>query len=90
MLSPYVGESFTAPTVGKKLTYRLKKEQGRWNEKSPHYRYTFEQVSHELITEEAQGGLVLEEPYTSSGSYEPDLEQYQPRTLICHDAAKRI
>ncbi len=82
MLSPYVGESFTAPTVGKKLTYRLKKEQGRWNEESPHYRYTFEQIAYEVITEEAQGGLVLEKSSASTDFYEPDLEQFQPRTDV--------
>lgn len=60
MLTPYVGESFTAFTLGKKLTYRLKKEQGRWDETSPHYRYTFEEIAHEAISEEAQGDLVLE------------------------------
>lgn len=80
MLSPYVGESFTAVTLGKRLTYRLKKEQGRWNEEFPHYRYTFDQIAQEAITEEAQGGLVLEECAAKTDFFEPDLVQFQPRT----------
>jgi hypothetical protein len=82
MLKPYVGESFTAVTLGKRITYRLKKEESRWDENFPHYRYTFEEIAHEAITEEAQGDLVLEEPSTSNYLDEPDLEQYQPRTEL--------
>ena len=61
LLSAYVGECFTAVTPHRKITYRLKKEQGRWDEKYPHFRYTFEVIGQEAVAEGAFGGLVLEE-----------------------------
>ena len=47
LLSPYVGETFEARTAAERFTYRLKKEQGRFDEPHPHYRYTFEEIGRE-------------------------------------------
>lgn len=80
ILTPYVGETFVAPTMGKRITYRLKKDQGRWDGESPHYRYTFERIAEETITDDATNGLVLEESSANDGVYATDLEQFQPRT----------
>lgn len=72
--------------------YRLMRKQGRFDEQYPHFRYAFEEVSREPVTEDAVGGLVLEE---SSRSEEPstrriarddmfkdaDLSEYEPEVL---------
>ena len=40
-LSPYVGETFVAQTATERITYQLKKQQGRFGDKLPHNRYWF-------------------------------------------------
>jgi len=59
-LSSHVGEMFTVRTASAKITYLLKKEQGRWGESYPHHRYHFAEISREAAGEESYG-LVLEE-----------------------------
>jgi hypothetical protein len=61
----YAGETFTIHTPGdigwEKVTYRLAKKQGRFDEPHPHFRYLFEEVSREAVTKEPQG-MELEMP----------------------------
>ena len=47
VLSPYVGETFVARTSSEKMTYRLRKQEGRFGEPYPHFRYSFEEVGRE-------------------------------------------
>jgi hypothetical protein len=65
LFKKYEQETFTVHTPGDvgyhKITFRLVKRQGRFAEAHPHYRYIFEEVSRESVTEEPQG-LVLERP----------------------------
>ncbi|HQZ63794.1 MAG TPA: hypothetical protein PLY87_01905 [Planctomycetaceae bacterium] len=60
-LKPYIGETFTAVTATNKITYRLQKEQGRFGEKHPHFRYIFEQTDRQAVVKQDLEGLVLEE-----------------------------
>jgi hypothetical protein len=55
-LSRYVGETFTATTPTQKITNWLVKEQRRWGGESPHFRYTFAEVTREPAPEDASGG----------------------------------
>ena len=91
-LAPFVGETFTATTASDRILYRLKRKQGRFEEQYPHFRYAFEEFSREPVTEDAVGGLVLEEasrheePSTRSiasdeTSDDAGLTQYQPEVL---------
>jgi hypothetical protein len=93
-LTPYVGESFTARTATERITFRLKKEQGRFGESFPHNRYSFEEVKREPVSENDLGGVVLEEASRSpSPAPEPlrhhrdeinqphDWEQYEPKRV---------
>jgi hypothetical protein len=65
LFKKYAQETFTVHTPGdvgyEAITFRLVKRQGRFDEAHPHYRYIFEEVSRESVTEEPQG-LVLERP----------------------------
>ena len=84
MLSPYVGETFEAKTVAERITYRLKKEQSRFGEPHPHYRYTFEEVGREAIDNDASHGPVLEESPVGSDplAFEDfSLDEYTPEEL---------
>jgi len=77
-LRPYVGERFIAATATEKITYLLKKESKRWEGDSPHFRYMFEEVGREAVSEDAVGGLVLESPASSSNLLvpeDPDLRE---------------
>jgi hypothetical protein len=60
-LSPYVDETFTARNATDRITYRLKKQERRFGERSPHYRYGFEEVKRERVSANDLGGVVLEE-----------------------------
>lgn len=83
-LSPYVGESFTARTAAERITYRLKKQEGRYGEPHPHYRYSFEEVKREAIKDNVPNGPVLEEHSGTGGFRFPDnsdLEQFQPEVI---------
>ncbi len=80
-LRPFVGETFTVCTAAEKITYRLKKESKRWDDEHPHYRYTFEEIGREVVTEEPHG-LVLEERVASSNHYRPNFDHIQPRTEL--------
>lgn len=66
MLRPYVGETFTARTATEQIRYRLKKEQGRWEESFPHFRYTFEEIGREPLADEPQGLVLEEKPAVSN------------------------
>ena len=83
-LSPFVGETFSARTASEQITYRLKKQEGRFGETHPHFRYTFEEVAREAVTEDAPTGLVLEER-CGSGDYllveDPDLNDYKSEPI---------
>ncbi len=59
-VSPYVGETFRVSTPTEILAYRLEKQQSRFDEKYPHYRYAFVELSRSPMVGE-QTGLVLEE-----------------------------
>ena len=64
-LSPRVGETFTASTATEEITYELKKEQGRFDNMHPHYRYSFAETSRRPWGEnEEPSGAVLEERTT--------------------------
>lgn len=84
-LIPFVGESFTATTASERIVYRLRRKQGRFDEAHPHFRYAFAEISREPVTEDALGGLVLEEHARSSVLYHPpedaNLSQYEPEVL---------
>ncbi len=85
-LSPYVGETFTATIAAEVIVYRLKKQQGRFGGQSPHFRYAFEEVSRVPVTDDASGGLVLEDPSGKSSddrdlSDDADLSEYEPEVL---------
>jgi hypothetical protein len=58
-LSPYVGETFTAPTATETISYRLTKKADRWEGKHVSNRYVFEEVKRTPVTN--QGGVMLEE-----------------------------
>jgi hypothetical protein len=68
------------------------RKQSRFNEKYPHFRYAFEEVSREPVTQDAVGGLVLEEPSpddkpsarsigSDDTSEDADLSEYEPAVL---------
>jgi len=56
-LTPYDGESFTAPTATETITYRLVKKADRWGGKNVSYRYVFEEIKRGPAT--SQGGVML-------------------------------
>lgn len=62
-LTPYVGESFSAPTATETITYKLLKKADRWEGKNVSYRYVFEEIKRTPKTTE--NGVVLEEPQTT-------------------------
>jgi len=86
-LRPFVHETFTVRTASEKITYCLRKEQARWDEAFPHYRYTFDQINREAVAEEPHG-LVLEEHQAVAtpraavilNAICSDLVQFQPET----------
>jgi len=82
-LSPYVSESFTARTASERITFRLKKQEGRYDERHPHFRYSFEEIGREAVKDDAPNGLVLEEQ--SSNDFrlvdDLDLQQYEPEAI---------
>ena len=85
-LAPFVGETFAGTTASERIVYRLQRKQGRFDGVHPHFRYAFEEMSREPVTEDAVGGLVLEEPSSRSraDSHPPenaDLIQYEPEVL---------
>ena len=91
-LSPYVGETFTARSATVRVAYRLKKTEGRFGSPTPHFRYSFEEVKREAVSENDLGGVVLEEvgqtpPQEAHGRHPnqinqpPDMNQYQPKTV---------
>lgn len=81
----YIGETFTAVTATSKITFRLHKKQGRFDEKHPHFRYVFEEVSRQAAVAQDLDGLVLEEKPTSPMLYAPaddlDLNNEQPEAI---------
>lgn len=68
-ISPYIGETVTVSTTTEEITIRLAKQQGRFGERHPHFRYTFVEESREPLTDEPSG-LVLEERQSSSSGTE--------------------
>jgi hypothetical protein len=84
LLSPYVGETFTATTATEKFTYKLKRQQGRFGKPHPHFRYTFEQIARDAANGDATNGPVVEE---SPGGNDPlafadfNLDAYVPEVL---------
>jgi hypothetical protein len=84
MLSPYVGESFVARTSSEKLTYKLKKQEGRFREAHPHFRYSFEEIRREAVAGDSSNGPVLEEESNGRGytlQRNLELDQFQPETI---------
>jgi hypothetical protein len=66
-LTPYDGETFTAPTATETITYKLLKKADRWEgSKNVSFRYVFEEIKRSPATN--QGGVVLEEPQAVNGS----------------------
>jgi len=81
LLSPYVGETFSVKTAEEKITYRLSKQQGRFEGQHPHFRYTFVEERREQSQQENHG-LVLEESETPRGPFvDLDLDRFEPETL---------
>ena len=91
-LTPYHGETFTAPTATETITYKLHKKADRWEGKNVSYRYVFEEIKRSPATN--QGGVVLEEPQVvpqavANGSGlllneildDPQWQTYQPEKL---------
>lgn len=64
-ISPYIGETVTVSTPTEEIAIRLAKQQGRFGERHPHFRYTFVEESRELLSNEPSG-LVLEERQSSA------------------------
>lgn len=58
-ISPYIGETVSVSTPTESISYRIVKQQGRFDESHPHYRYSFVEQSRTMLTEEPNG-LVLE------------------------------
>ena len=84
MLSPYVGETFSARTATERITFRLRKQEGRFGEAHPHYRYTFEEVGRAAASEDAPNGLVLEERSGTDNLLRVedfDLDRYKPESI---------
>ena len=84
MLSPYVGETFVARTSSEKLTYKLKKQEGRFGETHPHFRYSFEEIRREAVAGDCSDGPVLEEGSNGRGytlQRNLELDQFQPETI---------
>jgi len=84
MLAPYVGETFTARSASERIIYRLKRQQGRYGEAHPHYRYTFEEVGREGINDSDQGGVILEENsgfFGGNVTMLGDLSEYRPEAV---------
>jgi hypothetical protein len=85
MLKPYLGESFTVTTPEERISYCLRKKQGRFGGPHPHYRYTFEEVDRKAVTEDGHG-LVLEmtdsiTPHSDPSDFVAELDRYEPETL---------
>lgn len=83
-LTPYDGETFTAPTATENITYKLIKKADRWEGKHVSYRYVFEEVRRSPATN--LGGVVLEEHQrvttTCNALFDVNLDQYQPKTEL--------
>ncbi len=61
-LTPFDGETFTAPTATETITYKLLKKADRWaGGSNVSYRYVFEEVKRTPATN--TGGVTLEEPH---------------------------
>jgi hypothetical protein len=83
-LSPYVGETFIARTATERITYRLTKQEGRYGEPYPHFRYTFDETGRQAMTEDAPNGPVLEEQSGKGDLPAPrdlDLDRYEPEVI---------
>ena len=85
-LAPYLGETLTARTATERMSYRLKRQQSRFEGLPPHFRYAFEEVRRESATDDSLGGLVLEEASaqtnaTSHQPTDPGLSKYEPEVL---------
>lgn len=80
ILSPYVGESFTVATAEERITYRLSKQQGRFDGQHPHFRYIFVE-EHREQSQEDEHGLVLEECDTPKILADLHLDRFEPETL---------
>ena len=80
-----IGETFTAPTATERITYRLNRKQARYEGLDPHFRYAFEEIKREPVTEDALGGFVLEEPSTkgkpNANRKDSDYAKYEPEVL---------
>lgn len=84
MLSPYAGETFTARSATERVSYRLKRQQGRFGEAHPHYRYTFEEIGREAVSASDQNGVILEEIANAFGDdfeMPDDLDEYRPEVV---------
>ena len=78
------------PPPAKKSPIGSRRTARRLEETYPHYRYAFEEVSREPVTEDALGGLVLEEPTSQDSSVHGlalqtplalNLDQFQPEVV---------
>ena len=65
-VKPYVGETLTASTAAEEIVYELRKEQGRFDNMHPHFRYSFVETSRRPLGEDEEpSGAVLEERTTA-------------------------
>lgn len=56
-------------TPSERICFVLKKESKRWDNTTPHYRYTFEEIGREPVVEEPQGLVLEEAPLCGEPSY---------------------
>ena len=72
-LRPFVGETFTSPTVSEKITQQLTKEKHRWPDGSTCFKYSVPVIHRQAVTEDATCGPILED-HANNCSYllQPD------------------
>jgi hypothetical protein len=83
-LSAFVGQTFSATTATELVTYRLEKKQGRFEkEKYPHFRYRFEEIKREQVSEQDVSGIVLDANATNhpTAMNPSDLNHYVPEVI---------
>jgi hypothetical protein len=84
-LKGYVGETFMVTTPTETISYRLLKQNRRWEEEHPHFRYTFEEITRCPATEEALNGLVLEPEQDDADAPAPatpmGFRQHKPEVI---------
>ncbi len=66
-LRPFVGETFTIPTVSEKITYLLKRPKRRWPDAPICFKFSFPVIRRQAVTEDATCGPILEDHADNCG-----------------------